>query len=64
MTHESTPVTFLDHPRCQRCTSQFTGDVQQYGLGEAALGSMDVGQKARMEDDGVLVAQLGERLLG
>ncbi len=57
-------MTPLDHLGCQRYTSQFTSDVHSYGLDKAALGPFDVRQEDRTEDDGVLVAQLGERFLG
>ncbi len=39
-------------------------DVQRNGLYKAALGPFDVRQQSRMDDDGVLVAQLDKRLLG
>lgn len=63
VTHESTPMTALDHLRCQRRTAQFTGDLHKCGLDGAALWPVDIRQPGRTEDDGVLVAQLGEGIL-
>jgi hypothetical protein len=63
LTHENAPVILLYHIWHRHYISEFASDVQKYGLAEAALRSFDVRQQGRAEEDGVIVAQLGERLL-